>query len=97
MAPAPKLVAPEPAKTGKKRAPENETPRDRFKRVASTRLSNTLDALRLLAAIGPSKEYEYTPADAEKMLGLIDKQLAETRAALVNRKAENKSATALFD
>jgi len=96
MAAKPKLVETETQSAGRKRAPEGETPRARFVRVASLRLNNTLDAIRLLGQIGTSSEYEYSPADAEKMLKMLADELSNTATKLRERKKGVVTQT-LFD
>jgi hypothetical protein len=97
----PKLVTPPttetpPTKEVKRRAPENETPRERFRRVAGNRLTNALKAIELLGNLGLSTEYEYTGQDVQKIVEAIS---GETKKAadLLTTKKPIKQAVALFD
>jgi hypothetical protein len=91
----PELVAP-PTTEVKRRAPENETPRDRFRRVAGNRLTNALKAIELLGNLGLSTEYEYTGQDVKKIVEAISGATKKT-ADLLTTKKPLKQAVALFD
>lgn len=91
---------PTPAETPdpqvRRRAPEGETARDRFKRVAGNRLSNALDAIRLLGSMGPSAEYEYGPEDVQAIVGAISKVTKDAAELLTTRKAKKSVAADIF-
>jgi hypothetical protein len=80
------------------RAPEGETNRQRFVRVASTRLTSALDAIRLLGEMGPSNVYEFEKVDVDKIVSALNKATEEATEKLTNRKAAKAAeAASLFD
>lgn len=59
---------------------QNETPRDRFKRLAELRTNEILERLRILGNCSNRQMYGYTRADIEKIFSTIDKKIKETKA-----------------
>jgi hypothetical protein len=69
----------------------DETPRDRFVRLAELRVSNSLDAIRKLGLLGNKSQYEYTPEDIEKINGAVSKALKGAITALETGKPTQSS------
>ena len=63
MPPAPKLHT----KRARKSPPLNESKRDRFKRLALTRMRNALSAIRLIGNLSTSEIYESTEDDVARI------------------------------
>ena len=57
-----------------------ESKADRFKRLATKRTQNVLNALRVLGNCASRGQYDYTEEDVRKILGAIDRQVADIRA-----------------
>lgn len=55
----------------------DESPRERFVRLAELRVSNSLDAIRKLGLLGNKSQYEYSDDDIAK----IDKALTSAKDA----------------
>ena len=58
----------------------NETPEERFKRVAETRTNAVIDRLRLLGNCSNKRIYSYTEKDVEKIFSTINRQVREIRS-----------------
>ena len=86
-----------PAKKTRQRAPENETARERFKRVAGGRLTGAIDAMRLLGQVGLSNEYEFSRDDAEKIIAKIAEATLDMTEKLRERKTAKAGVESLFD
>lgn len=68
---------------------EEKTPRGAFIRLARGRMNQALKAIRALGNLaGPN--YEYTPADVDKMKTALSSELTSTFRRLVERKATAK-------
>lgn len=52
----------------------------KFKELASKRVSNVLDQLRILSNLSNTGTYEYTPDQVEKIFGRIQADLDEVKA-----------------
>ncbi len=63
-----------------KRAPKNETKRERFKRLASPRTNMVLRRLKVLGNCSNRQMYEYDEKDIGKIFGEIEKKLRETKS-----------------
>lgn len=59
--------------------PENETPRDRFKRLATLRTNEVLNRLRILGNCTNRQAYEYTKEDVDAIFLVIDRKVKETK------------------
>lgn len=59
---------------------ETRTKRERFEKVAGSRVQKVLDFLNLLQNCANRNNYEYTEDDVEHMFSEIQKALRETRA-----------------
>jgi hypothetical protein len=69
----------------------DESPRDRFVRLAELRVSNSLDAIRKLGLLGNKSQYEYTAEDIEKINGAVSKALKGAITALETGKPTQSS------
>lgn len=63
-----------------KKAPENETKKERFKRLASLRTNEVLKRLRVLGNCANRQAYEYDREDVGKIFGEIDRKVREVKA-----------------
>lgn len=57
--------------------------RQRFEKVAGSRVQKILDTLQLLKNCSNRNNYDYSDADVEQMFSEISKTLRDTRAAYV--------------
>ena len=64
----------------------NETPEERFKRIAELRTNAVLDRLRILGNLSNRQMYSYSEEDIDKIFSAITKQLREVRAKFSSRK-----------
>jgi len=69
-------------------ANKNETPEQRFKRIAEVRTNAVLDRLRILGNLSNRQMYSYTEEDIDKIFSAINKQIKEVRAKFNSRKGE---------
>ena len=67
-------------KTRKKRAPEKETKRQRFERMADARTNLVLDKIRILGCISNTRYYDYTPEDVDEIFCAINEALETSRS-----------------
>lgn len=69
--------------------------RQRFEKVAGSRVQKVLDMLQLLKNCSNRNNYEYTESDVEQMFSEISKALKDSRAAYVSElhKANKKGFT----
>jgi len=58
---------------------ENETKRDRFKRLAKIRTQKVLEKIRVLGHCSNNTLYEYNEKDINMIFSAIDKELKRTR------------------
>ena len=63
-----------------KKAPQNETKRERFKRLASLRTNEVLKRLKVLGNCANRQAYEYDVEEVSKIFGEIDRKVKEVRA-----------------
>lgn len=56
----------------REKAPENETPEQRFKRLAEVRVSNAIEKLRLVSNLAT---HAHTPEQAQKIIQAIDREV----------------------
>ncbi|MCD6452940.1 MAG: hypothetical protein J7K77_01460 [Dehalococcoidales bacterium] len=66
----------------------NETPEERFKRIAELRTNAVLDRLRILGNLSNRQMYSYSEEDIDKIFSAITKQIKEVRAKFNSRKGE---------
>lgn len=55
--------------------PEEETPREKFVRLATGRAKTAVKYLRSLGTMGGRSYYEYTQDDVDKIVGLLEVEL----------------------
>lgn len=72
----------------KTKRPENETPEERFRRVAETRTNSILKYLRLLGNLSNRRLYKYSQQDVNKIFRTINYQVKEARARFNTGKKE---------
>ncbi len=58
----------------------NEHPRDRFKRLATTRTNSVLKRLKVLSNCSNRSIYEYDETDVEKIFTEIERKVRESKA-----------------
>ena len=66
----------------------NETPEERFKRVAEARTNAVLNKIRILGNVSNRQLYSYTEEDVDKIFAAINKKLREVRAKFNSHKQE---------
>ncbi len=66
----------------------NETPEERFKRIATVRTTAVLDRLRILGNLSNRQMYSYSEEDIEKIFSAINRQVREVRAKFNSHKQE---------
>ena len=62
------------------RVNDNETPEERFKRVATARTNAIFNKIRILGNCSNKQIYSYSEEDIDKIFSAINKQLREARA-----------------
>ena len=62
-----------------KKAPENETKKERFKRLASLRTNEVLKRLKVLGNCANRQSYEYDTEEVNKIFGEIDRKVREVK------------------
>ena len=70
------------------KANNNETPEERFIRIATLRTNAVLDRLRILGNLSNRQMYSYSEEDINKIFSAINKQIKEVRAKFSSRKQE---------
>jgi len=63
-----------------RKSPENETKRERFKRLASLRTNEALNRLKILGNCANRQIYEYSKEDVDKIFNEISQKLREVKA-----------------
>ncbi len=66
----------------KPKKPENETPEQRFKRVAEPRTKAVLYKLKLLGNCSNKRLYSYSQEDIDKIFSTIKKRIREVKSKL---------------
>jgi len=66
----------------------DETPEERFKRIAEIRANTVLDKLRILGKLSNRQMYSYSDEDINKIFSAINKQFKEVRAKFNYRKQD---------
>ena len=69
-----------------RRVNNNESPEERFKRIATLRTNAVLDRLRILGNLSNRQMYSYSEEDITKIFSAINKQLKEVRAKFNSNK-----------
>ena len=65
-----------------------ETKREKFVRLAESRMTNTLKQIELLSNLSNTRAYEYTQEDVDKMIKTLKKAINELEYSY---KKENKN------
>ena len=68
------------------RVNNNETPEERFKRIATVRTNAVLDKLRILGNLSNRHMYGYSEEDIKKIFSVINNQIKEVRAKFNSQK-----------
>jgi len=63
-----------------RKAGENETPQDRFKRLATIRTNEVLKRLKILGNCANRQAYDYTEKDIEAIFSTIERKVKETKS-----------------
>jgi len=71
-----------------RRVNNNETPEERFKRIATLRTNAVLDRIRILGNLSNRQMYGYSEEDINKIFSAINKQIKEVRAKFNSRQQE---------
>ncbi len=64
----------------------NETPEERFKRVAEARTNAVMDKLRILGNLSNKQMYSYSEKDISKIFSAINRQFKEVKAKFNSEK-----------
>ena len=70
------------------RVNNNETPDERFKRIATLRTNAVLDRIRILGNLSNRQMYGYSEEDINKIFSAINKQLREVKIKFDSHKQE---------
>ena len=68
---------------------DNETPEQRFRRLATARTNEVLRRLKILGNCSNRQVYAYSEKDIEKIFSAIERKLRETRAKFYPAKNES--------
>lgn len=63
-----------------RKSPENETKKERFKRLASLRTNTVLQRLKILGNCSNRQIYDYSKDEVDKIFDEISRNLREVRA-----------------
>ena len=66
----------------------NETPEQRFKRIAEVRTNAVLERIRILGNLSNRQMYGYTEEGINKIFSAINKQIKEVRAKFNSREGK---------
>ena len=66
-----------------------ETPREKFKRLAMKRTNEVLHKLKVLGNCSNKQLYEYTNEDVNKIFSAIEQKVKEIKAKFRSKKEEN--------
>jgi hypothetical protein len=69
---------------------DKETRNNRFKRVASKRVNDIIEKIRILSNCSNKSTYEYTEEEINKIFSEIDKYLKLTKAKFLSGKRERR-------
>ena len=61
------------------RAPRQESPRDRFVRLATTRVNKALKAIALIGNLSERSNYSYAPDDVAKIFAALERELRASK------------------
>ena len=68
---------------------EGESKSDKFKRLATKRVSNAIKIIELIGKLS-SSAYQYTEEEVEKIFSSLQQTLDTTKASFSSRKIESK-------
>jgi len=68
-----------------KKVPENETPEERFRRVANRRTKSVIKNIRLLGNMFPQPSYAISQEDAQKVLDAVSNAYEYLQAQATSR------------
>jgi ABC-type Fe3+-hydroxamate transport system substrate-binding protein len=66
----------------------DETPKERFKRLATARTNAVLDKLRILGNLSNRQLYSYTEEEVEKIFNAINKESKAIKNKFTNQKQQ---------
>ena len=66
-----------------------ETRRERFKRVAARRTNEILNKIRILGNCSNKSSYSYSDEDVQRIFSVIEKELRFVKAKFTNRKKKS--------
>lgn len=69
---------------------KEETPHERFKRLATARTRIVLERIRVLGHCSNPNLYAYTEAEVSKIFATIEKELRKTKAKFGNTSKEKE-------
>jgi hypothetical protein len=65
---------------------QNETRRDRFKRLAEYRTRRVLDSLRVLSHCANTYQYDYTNEDVQKIFDALEREMEKAKSKFQSEK-----------
>ncbi|OLF85746.1 hypothetical protein AWH63_01915 [Marinobacter sp. C18] len=68
-----------------------ETSREKFVRLAESRVNNLVKTMRLLGNLSNKSNYSYTERDVEKMFRTLERELKDAKARFAAGGASKKS------
>ena len=68
-----------------------ETSREKFVRLAESRVNNLVKTMRLLGNLSNKSNYSYTERDVEKMFRTLERELKDAKARFAAGGASTKS------
>lgn len=72
-----------------KRTKENETKRDKFVRLAESRVDNALRNINLIGNLSNKSNYEYTQADVDKIIKALKNAVSDLEKTFSTSKSSN--------
>ena len=73
-----------------KKTKDFETKREKFVRLAESRMDNTLKNIELLANLANTSNYEYTKADVDKMIKTLKTAISNLEKSFSLSSSSNK-------
>lgn len=73
-----------------KKTKENETKREKFVRLAESRMNNALKQIELLSNLSNTSAYEYTNADVDKIIRALRGAVTELEKSFSASRNESK-------
>ncbi|MDD5038451.1 MAG: hypothetical protein PHN78_03955 [Dehalococcoidales bacterium] len=72
----------------RKRVNPDETPEQRFKRVAEARTNAALERIRLLGNLADRRRYGYTQPEVDRMFVVLSRQMRAVKAKFESKARE---------